>query len=270
MMNKFNCTIYDKKAKKNKVVGFLEIKDSTENSKAELYIYGDIVSDQWGKWEDEDTCPKDVTDFLKELNNYDDIDIFINSGGGSVFAGIAIYNQLKRHKGYKTVHIDGIAASIASVIACAGDEVIIPKSAEFMIHKPSNSYCWTSLNADELRKDADTLDVCQKSIVNIYMDNVKEGVTEEKINELINDETWFTGDTVTEYFNFKTEDSGEAVACASNYYKKYNNIPRDLNLIEVKENNILLNKAHEDEESKKIKIQNKIKELDVFLAVESF
>lgn len=244
-MSKFRCTIFDKKNQKNKDVGYMEIKNSNVRGVGELYLYGDIVSDQWGRWSDDDTCPQDVADFLRELNSFDDLDIFINSGGGSVFAGIAIYNQLKRHNGVKTVHIDGIAASIASVIACAGDKIIIPKASQFMIHKPSCCFFLESLNADELRKQADTLDVCQDSIRSIYMDSVKDGVTEEKINELINAETWFTGENVTEYFNFEIEECSEKVASISQFYNKYRNTPK--NLLTVKENknndnNILKNK----------------------------
>src|SRR3712207_1077741 len=119
-----------------KNTGKIEIKNQTED-KAELYFYGDIVSETWQSyWFEEDKCPQDVSDFLKELENSKDVDIYINSGGGSVFAGIAIYSMLKRHKGKKIVHVDGLAASIASVIALAGDEVIIPSYANFMIHNP--------------------------------------------------------------------------------------------------------------------------------------
>lgn len=227
-MTRFNCTVYDKKSKKNKTVGFMEFKNKTETSNAQFNIYGDIVSDQWSKWCDDDTCPQDVTDFLNQIEKSDDLDVHINSGGGSVFAGIAIYHQLKRHEGKVTVYIDGIAASIASVIACAGDEVIIPKASQFMIHKPYNGYLYTCMNADELRKDAETLDKCQESITIIYMENVKEGVTEETITELINQETWFTGNDITEYFNFKVEDSSEAVACSSDFFSKYKNTPKNL------------------------------------------
>ncbi|MBY6898001.1 Clp protease ClpP [Clostridium botulinum] len=243
-MRKINCTVFDKKSNKLKNVGFMEIKNSS-NGNGELYLYGDIVSDQWGKWSDDDTCPQDVANFLKELNSFDNLDIYINSGGGSVFAGIAIYHQLKRHNGFKTVHIDGIAASITSVISCAGDKVIIPKSAQFMIHKPTASYFWTSLNADELRKEADTLDICQDSIRNIYMENVKEGITEEEINNLINAETWFTGETVTDYFNFEVEESSEKVASTSQFYDKYKNTPNKLlknKIIKNNEHNELKNK----------------------------
>lgn len=233
-MPRLNCTVFDKKSNKNKVVGYMELKNKTETTNASLNIYGDIVSDQWSKWCDDDTCPQDVSDFLKEIDNSEDLDIYVNSGGGSVFAGIAIYNQLKRHQGNKVVHIDGIAASIASVIACAGDRIIMPKASQFMIHKPFSCYFFTSMNADDLRKDAEMLDKCQESITAVYMDNVKEGVTEETITNLINTESWFTGNDVTEYFDFEVEERAEAVACTSEYYNKYSNTPKNLKTTENK------------------------------------
>ena len=106
---------------------------------------------------------------------------------------------MKRHSGFKTVHIDGIAASIASVIACAADKIVIPSTAQFMIHKPS-VMIWENMNADDLRREAESLDVCQETILNVYENKLKEGVTREDINELVNAETWFTGETVTNYF----------------------------------------------------------------------
>lgn len=221
----------DKETGKLKDVGKMEIKNQTEE-KAELYFYGDIVSSTWQSyWYEEDKCPQDITDFLKELDNSKAVDIFINSGGGSVHGGLAIYNILKRHQGEKTVYIDGIAASIASVIAMAGDKVIIPSNAQFMIHKPLT---WCGGNADDFRKTADILDTCQKSIMSIYMDNVKEGVTEEKISEMINEETWLTGDEATQYFDFEVEEQSDVVACTSEYFDKYNKTPK--NILNTKEN----------------------------------
>src|SRR5690625_4825000 len=111
----------------------LAIKNQT-NDKAELYIYGDIISGDW-KWEDSDVTSTEVRDFLKDIEDVTHLDIYINSGGGSVFTGMAIYNMLKRHKAHKRVIVDGLAGSIASVIAMAGDEIIIPSNAYLMIHK---------------------------------------------------------------------------------------------------------------------------------------
>ena len=83
------------------------------------------------------------------------INIYINSRGGSVFEGTAIYNQLRRHPAHKTVYVDGFACSIASVIAMAGDEVVMPRNALMMVH---NAMMGVWGNAAELRKAADDLD----------------------------------------------------------------------------------------------------------------
>lgn len=205
----------------------MEIRNQTE-TKAQLNIYGDIVSDEWGKWSDDDTCPTDISNFLKDLDGVSEIEMHINSGGGSVFAGIAIYNMLKRKKATVTTYIDGIAASIASVIACAGDRIIIPKNGTFMIHKPTTGYFLESLNADDLRKDAETLDHCQKSIVQTYMERVKDGVTEEEINDLVNAETWMNGSEAAEYFDFEVEEEVNAAACTSDFFCSYKNTPENI------------------------------------------
>ena len=214
----------DRKTGQEKVVGKIEIKNELEN-RADLFFYGDICSSTWGCWEDEDKCPQDVADFLKDLDNNKEINIYINSGGGSVFAGLAIYNQLKRHPANKTVYVDGLAASISSVIALAGDKVIIPKNAQFMIHKP---WSWAIGNANDLRKTADSLDSCEQSILNIYEENLKDGVDIETIKQFVNDETWFTGEEAAKYFNIDVEEESELVACNSEYFEKYKNIPIDL------------------------------------------
>lgn len=247
-----------------KNTGKIEIKNQSEE-KAELYFYGDIVSNTWQSyWYEEDKCPQDISDFLNEIENTKEVDIYINSGGGSVHGGLAIYNLLKRHNGFKTVHVDGIAASIASIIALAGDKVIIPKNAQFMIHKPSCSL-WGSYNADEFRSMADSLDVCQESILNIYLDHAKEGVTAEKLTELINKETWFTGESAEEYFNIEVEDSAEMVACNSDYFEKYNNVPEALknkdNIIDI--NSII------DTVVNKITEKNNKKEAEALAALEA-
>lgn len=239
----------DTKTGELKNVGKIEIKNQTEE-KAELYFYGDIVSDSWSSWwADEDKCPQDVSDFLKELENSQNVDIYINSGGGSVFGGIAIYSMLKRHKGKKTVHVDGLAASIASVIALAGDEIIVPKYASFMIHNPL-CMLWNSYNASDLRKIASTLDNCKESILNIYMENAKEGVTKEELSALMDEEKWFTGDSAAELFNIKVEDEFELVACSSEFLDKYKNTPKNL----FKENK----KSDENQKLDIEKIANKV------------
>lgn len=218
-----------KKDKKNRcrTVGSIEIRNRTEES-ADLCFFGDINSESLGEWQKyypEDKAPQDVQEFLNQLDGVSKINVHINSGGGSVFGGIAIYNILKRYNAEITVYVEGLAASIASVIAMVGDRIIIPSNAQMMIHKPS-TVAWG--NADEMRKQADVLDGCQKVILNTYMEHVKEGVTAEEINALINAETWKNGEEWQEYFEIEVGEKSLAAACESDYYDKYTNIPDKL------------------------------------------
>lgn len=219
---------------KNRQCGSMMIKNQADTS-ADLYFYGDIASETWqSSCYEEDMAPGDVKEFLDELTGTEKINIHINSGGGSVFGGIAIYNMLKRNDAYKTVYIDGLAASIASVIAMVGDEVIIPKNAAMMIHKPMTSYFWTSKNADELRKDAEALDSCQELIMNTYMTKAK--ATREEIEEKVNDETWLTGEEAAELFDLTVEEENNAVAYAgSAMFFSYKNMPEQVEKKAIKE-----------------------------------
>jgi len=208
-------------------VGSIEIRNEAETS-ADLCFFGDINSESLGEWQKyypEDKAPKDVQDFLDQLDGVTKINVHINSGGGSVFGGIAIYNILKRYDAEITVYVEGLAASIASVIAMAGDKIIIPANAQMMIHKPS-SITWG--NADDMRKEADILDGCQKVILNTYMQHAKEGVTPEQINALIDAETWKNGEEWQEFFDIEVAEKSNAAACASDYFDRYNNLPEKL------------------------------------------
>jgi len=153
------------------------------------------------------------------------LNIYINSGGGAVFAGMAIYNMLKRHDGFKTVYVDGVAASIASVIALVGDRVIIPKNAYFMIHKP---WMMGIGNADDLRALADSLDVVEEGMINVYADHLAEGVSIETIKEMVAKETWMTGEEAAQYFNIETGEPIEAVAYVGEMIDKFKNAPRNI------------------------------------------
>lgn len=218
-----------KKDKKGKcrTVGSIEIKNQTEAA-ADLYFFGDINSESLGEWQKyypDNKAPKDVQDFLDQLDGVSKINVHINSGGGSVFGGIAIYNILKRCNAEIVVYVEGLAASIASVIAMAGDKIIIPANAQMMIHKPS-SITWG--NADDMRKEADILDGCQKVILNTYMQHAKDGVTAEEINALIDAETWKNGEEWQEFFDIEVSEKSQAAACESEYFDKYNNLPDKL------------------------------------------
>lgn len=210
-----------------KVCGSMTIKNQTDSS-ADLFFYGDIVSETWqSEWYEDDMAPGDVKEFLDQLDGTENINIHINSGGGSVFGGIAIYNMLRRNNAHKTVYVDGLAASIASVIMMAGDEIVMPKNATVMIHKPSASYFFTTKNADDLRKDAESLDTCQEAIMQTYM--TKARVDKEEIEQKVNDETWLTGEEAAELFDIKVEEANDAVACAgSSMFFCYKNVPTSL------------------------------------------
>lgn len=237
---------------------FLEIKNQT-NDTAEIYFYGDIVGDTWSSiWDDESKCPEDIKNALSEVEGKN-LNIYVNSGGGNVFGGMAIYNMLKRFKGHKTVHVDGLAGSIASVIALAGDKVVIPKTAYMMIHKP---WAGTSGNADNFREMADTLDRIQEGIINVYAENIRDGVDIETIIDMVNAETWLTGEQAAQYFNIEVSEM-DALNYATFDHGQYKNVPEQLvnkTTIEPEQNEIL-----EDETLKELK--NKEMELDIFLAL---
>lgn len=213
----------DKGVLKN--TGRIEIKNETDKS-AELYFYGDIVSDTWMKWTKEDQAPADVRDFLAPLSNLKTLYVHINSGGGSVTGGIAIGNMIKQFKAHTICYVDAIAASIATVIALSCDEVHLYTNSIFMIHKPLTIAMG---NADDMRKTADVLDTCQKCILATYMAKAKEGVSEEDIMEKIDAETWFTGAEAAEYFDVVVEEGmEEAVAAADSNILNYSHMPEKI------------------------------------------
>ena len=193
------------KNKADKTVGKLEIKNINGNSS--IRFDGDIVDSDWDKWNDTDSCPSDVLEALNGLTG--DLDIYINSGGGSVFSGMSIYNILSRYKGNKTVYVDGLAGSIASVIAMAGDKIVMPKNSFLMIHKP---LCEVGGNANDFRKIADTLDTIEQGIINVYATKLKDGANIDDIKSMVNDETWLTGEQASQYFNIEVSEANNAIA----------------------------------------------------------
>lgn len=205
---------------------FLTIKNMTDTT-ADLYFYGDIVSDWWGAWQDEDQYPDNIKNFLSGCAGKD-LNVYVNSGGGSVFAGIAIYNMIKRHAQNQKVrvHVDGLAGSIASLLPFAGSEKpVIPSNAFMFIHNP-----WTNVdgNAEQLRKTADDLDQIREGIINIYMDHVKEGITRDTIVSMMDKETWLNGAEAAEYFDIEPSQAVEAVAAAGEFMKWCKNAPETI------------------------------------------
>lgn len=189
---------------------FMQIKNSAD--KSEIFIYGDIVDDSWNYgWEDDPgVYPKDIKSMLDGFNGQD-IDVHINSGGGHVFAGMAICNMLKQYSGKTTAYVDGVAASAASIIAFGCSKIVIPENAFLMIHRPASMAYGT---ADDMLKCAEMLEAIQKGIVNTYKGKALEEVTEKQINDMINAETWLTGTDAAQYFTVEVTEGLGAINCA--------------------------------------------------------
>lgn len=177
-----------------------ELKQAATRGTLELYIYGDVEGDGRNWWTDEVIRSEtSANTFREELAAHPDvsqINIYINSYGGSVFEGTAIYNQLKRHPARKTVYVDGFACSIASVIAMAGDEVVMPRNALMMVHNMWMGVCG---NAAELRKAADDLDKINEAGRAAYLQKAGDKLTAEAIAQLEDDETWLTAEECIRY-----------------------------------------------------------------------
>lgn len=154
-----------------------------EGREATINVYGDITS--W-PWLESDVSAYNLSKEIEELD-VDVINVYINSYGGEVAEGLAIYNSLKRHKAKVVTVDDGFACSIASVIFMAGDERKMSDASLLMIH---NAWTYTSGNAEELRKAAEDLDKITSASVAAYMTNVT--ITEEEVKQLMDDETWLT------------------------------------------------------------------------------
>lgn len=145
-----------------------------------LYIYDEI-----GYWGD---SAKSLVDQLQKIEG-DKLDVHVNSPGGDIFDGLAIYQALKDHKAEVTVHVDGVAASIASVIAMAGDRVIMAPKASMMVHDG-----WTMAvgSAKDMRKTADLLDKQSDIIASVYAD--KTGQPVEFWREVMGEDSWYDAD----------------------------------------------------------------------------
>ncbi|SFE88028.1 head maturation protease, ClpP-related [Peptostreptococcus sp. D1] len=232
----------------------------------DIYVVGDIVDDSWKGWswgEDMDTYPSDIRSLLDGANNKA-VNVYINSGGGDLFAGIAISNMLKRHNASTKAIVDGLAGSAASVIAFGCDSIEIPENAYIMIHKPSS---WCSGNSDDFLKMAETLETLQEGILNTYMTKAVEGVSKDKVNQMINDETWLTGEKAKEYFTVDTVTKNVVIdnkvgSCVYNYTK----VPKSLEDIFNKEK---LNYSDEfyNEDEKRDVLNRKSREIDIALTL---
>ena len=174
-----------------------------QGDRAEIYIYDDIGEGWFGG-----ISAHQFAQDLDELTARD-IDVRINSAGGSVFEGVSIYNSLKRKDANISVYVDGVAASIASVIAMAGDTVTIGDGAMMMIHR-ANTYTYG--DAEEHVKAANLLEAVEAQIKGIYQKRVN--LDSDELQEMLDAETWLTGEEAVEHgFADSVGESMDVAAC---------------------------------------------------------
>lgn len=193
--------------------GWFRIQNAA-SSEATVYIYDEIDS-YFGV---------DAQEFVRALADIkaSTIHVRINSPGGSVFDGVTIYNALRRHPAQVLTHVDGLAASAASIVALAGDRVIMGAGTFLMIH---NAWGIAIGDATEMRNMADMLDKINGSLVGIYA--TKTGMSPDDVQELMDAETWLTADEAIEQgFADETEDA----AGVSNAFdlSRFRNVPSSL------------------------------------------
>ena len=203
-----------------KKYGYLDMEAGEEEEPAKMTFYGDIVSSEaWGA----DREPQQIVDFLAELPENKQINLYFNSPGGDAFAGVAMYNILNRWKGKRVGYVEAIAASAATMPLMACDEIHLGTGAEIMIHDP---WTWTAGNAAYLRDCADRLEKVGDHYADIYAKKAAEGVTREELRQAMTAETWIDSSNAARYFDIIT-DGGEAAApAASVFYKKYKAVPQ--------------------------------------------
>lgn len=164
-----------------------EVVAKADSSEVDIFLYDHIVSSEeeaewWGG-----VAPESFVKAVYAVDPSHTINLRVNSPGGSVFAARAMEQALRAHKGKVVVHIDGLAASAATFVSMAGDEIVMSKGAMFMIHK-----AWTGMwgNAEDLRKEADLLDKIDGTLAETYADKTGKDIT--AIAEWMAAETWFT------------------------------------------------------------------------------
>lgn len=176
------------------------IKQIAETNSLDLYIYDDVQGDSVNWWTDEITESQTSAKYMKtQLESAVDvkaINIYINSYGGSVKEGLAIYNQLKRHPAQKIVYIDGFACSIASVIAMAGDKIIMGTNTLMMVHHASMGAYG---NAEELRRAANDVEVIDSASCSSYLAKAGDKLTGDTLKTLLDGQTWLNAEQCLQY-----------------------------------------------------------------------
>ena len=212
-------------------------------------IKGTIVSndDKWiyELFEYDATCPNDVIKAIGQANG-EPLDVYINSGGGDIFAGSEIYSALRSYKGEVNIHVVGFAASAASVIACAGKSDITP-TAMFMVHNVSGR---AQGDYHAMDKSSDVLQTANKSIAAAYM--AKTGMSEKEALTMMDQETWLTAqqavdkgliDKIAENQNLKLVAAYQTPLIPQSVIDKVRNIVKNPNPLEDQADLLLAKKS---------------------------
>ncbi|PAD70897.1 Clp protease ClpP [Bacillus sp. 7586-K] len=200
---------------------------SADNESADIFVYGEVTKYAWEEYGE--VSAQAFKKDLDDLGDVETINLHINSPGGSVFEGLNIYNMLKMHKAHINVYIDALGASIASVIAmCASpNSLYMHKNSMLMIH---HAWTYASGNAKQLRKAADDVEKISKTSCQTYLDRAGDKLTEEKLEELLDAETWLTADEAFSYglCDVVLEENQAVASISEDLFKTYKNVPKQL------------------------------------------
>lgn len=184
----------------NKTKLLWDIRQSVNSETLDIRLYGDVEGNGYDWWSGKEiksnTSALTFAEKLEEYPNAKTINIYINSNGGDVYEGAAIYGQLMRHSAYKNVYVDGFAASIASVIAMAGNKVYMAPNAMMVIH---NAWSFAVGNANDLRQEAEALDKVTEASRQAYLLKIGDKLTNDKLIEMMDNETWLTAEECIQY-----------------------------------------------------------------------
>lgn len=237
---------------------FWKVKDMSE-SEAELMLYGEIADDRpWWDFDKEESyiVPSEFNQAMQALNGKNKITVRLNSNGGDPFAATAIYTMLKQNPAQKDVIIEGIAASAATIIACAGDTVKAPSNAYFMIHNPAVYPDGDSLTEDDLSKLTNALQAIKASIINAYVQ--KSNKTADELSQMMSESTWMTGEQAKEA-GFVDEilfTKADIQASADRKFVFSNHIKMDIGALKPIPNIQVMKTITESEENKLMEIKN--------------
>jgi len=194
------------------------IEINAKGDSAEILIYDDIGEGWYGG-----LSAKAFAEDLKTHGKLKKITVRISSGGGDVFEGIAIYNSLVNHPAKVSVKVDGLAASIASIIAMAGDEIEMSENAFFMVHEP---WSISAGSSDDFRTQADLMDKIKDTMLDTYVS--RSSISLEEIADMVAAETWLTASEALEAGLITTITEANKMAASTADLSKFKNAPEAL------------------------------------------